>query len=137
MVSRVVLNPNLPPQTLAYKRFEKTTVELNRFYWTFRCVADYMLPAVGAVARVRDLVKTRSGEQLDITSAQFVSEYPETERVARNSFLVLSVTAFEDYMRDALADFLVKNWKMDKTYRLSFKPQDLPSPADTCEWGLW
>jgi len=134
MPSRVVLNPGLPRQTAAYKRFEKTNVELNRFYWTFRCAADHMLPAVGAVVRVRDLIKTRAGQQLDITSAQFLAEYPETERVARHSFLVLSVTAFEDYMKDALTAFLVKNWKPDKTYRLTFRPQDLPAAADTHDW---
>lgn len=134
MSSRVVLNHGLPQQTAAYKRFEKTNVELNRFYWTFRCAADHMLPAIGAVAKVRDLIKTGAGQQLDITSAQFVAEYPETERVARHSFLVLSVTAFEDYMKDALTGFLVKSWKLDKTYRLNFRPQDLPAPADTHDW---
>jgi hypothetical protein len=91
-------------------------------------------PSIAEVARVRDLIKTKSGEQLDITSQEFLAEYPETERIARHSFLVLFVTAFEDYLKDALAAFLVKNWKPEKTYRLSFKPQDLPSPAETHEW---
>lgn len=134
MTTRIKLNPGLPPQTPAYKRFEKTNIELNRFYWTFKCATELMLPSVGAVARVRDLVKTRNGEQLDLTSAQFIAEYPDTERVARNSFLVLSVTAYEDYMKEALTAFLIKNWKPDKTYRLSFKPEDLPPPADTHSW---
>jgi len=134
MATRVVLNHGLPPQTAAYKRFEKTNVQLNRFYWTFKCATDHFLPAVGAVQRVRDLVTTKSGAQLDLSSAQFLAEYPETERVARHSFLVLSVTAFEDYMKDALNDFLVRNWKPDKTYRVSFKPQDLPAPADVHGW---
>jgi hypothetical protein len=134
MATRVTLNPGLPPQTAAYKRFEKTNIELNRFYWTFRCATDHLLPAIEKVARVRDLIGTSPGQQLDITSAQFVAEYPATERIARHSFLVLAVTAFEDYMRDALTSFLVKNWKPEKTYRLSFRPQDLPDPASTHDW---
>lgn len=134
MSNRVTLNPSLPPQTPAFKRFEKTAVEINRFYWTFKCAAELMLHGVGAVARVRDLVKTKNGEQLDLSSAQFTAEYPDTERVARNSFLVLSVTAYEDYIKDALTGFLVKNWKPEKTYRLSFKPADIPSAEDIHNW---
>lgn len=134
MPPRVQLNNGLPRQTPAYKRFEKTNVELNRFYWTFKCAAELMLPSVGAVARVRDLVKTKNGEQLDLTSEQFIAEYPQTERVARNSFLVLAVTAYEDYMKGALSAFLVKNWKPEKTYRLNFKPEDLPPASDMHDW---
>lgn len=131
---RLTLTPDLPPQTDAYKRFEKANVDLNCFYWTYRCAVDHMLPAVGQVERVRDLITGKSGEQLDITSDQFLAQYPDTERVARHSFLVLSVTAFEDYMKDALTTFLVRNWKPEKTYRISFKPQDLPVAADTHLW---
>lgn len=40
--------------------------------------------------------------------------------------LVLSVTAFEDYIKGALTTFLIKNWKPEKTYHISFKPQDIP-----------
>jgi hypothetical protein len=134
MSSRVVLEPTLPPQTAAYRRFEQTNIELNLFYWTFRCAGDHLLPAMAQVGRVRDLITTKAGTQLDISSAQFLSSYPETERVARHSFLVLSLTAFEDYMKDALSSFLVKNWKPEKTYRLSFKPQDIPPPEATHDW---
>lgn len=134
MSLRVVLNPGLPPQTAAYRRFEQTNVELNLFYWTFRCAADHLLPAMAGVERVRDLITTKAGTQLDISSAQFLSNYSETERVARHSFLVLSLTAFEDYMKDVLSSFLVKNWKPEKTYRLSFKPQDIPPPEATYDW---
>lgn len=133
-MNRVTLPPTLPPQTAAFKRFELTNVELNRFYWTFKCSLDHILPDMAAVKNVPELLKGRSGERLNISSAQFISEAPQTERVARHSLLVLGVTAFEDYVKEILTTFLIKNWKPDKTYKVSFRPQDLPVAADVHYW---
>ncbi|MDT8470530.1 hypothetical protein OYC61_011560 [Alcaligenes nematophilus] len=93
-----------------------------------------MLSNVKKVDRVRDLVQSKSGEHLDLTSTQFIEESPQTERIARNSFLVLAVTAYEDYIKDALYAFLVRNWKPDKTYQLRFKPEDLPPASNMHDW---
>jgi hypothetical protein len=134
IMNRVTLPPTLPPQTAAFKRFERTNVELNRFYWTFKCSLDHILPDMAAVKSVPELLKGRSGERLNISSDQFIAEAPQTERVARHSLLVLAVTAFEDYVKEILTTSLIKNWKPDKTYKVSFRPQDLPVAADVHDW---
>jgi hypothetical protein len=134
MANRVTLKPDLPPQTDAFKRFEKAIVELNHFYWTFKCALEHMIPAMSTVQSVPELLKGKSARQLNISSSQFLTEVPETERVARHSLLVLSVTSFEDYLKESLTTFLIKNWKMERTYKVSFRPQDLPSPQDTHDW---
>ena len=126
IMSRVTLSPTLPQQTAAFKRFEQTNVDLNRFYWTFKCSLDHILPYMAAVKSVPELIKGASGNHLNISSDQFVTEAPQTQRVARHSILVLAVTAFEDYVKEILTTFLIKNWKHDKTYKVSFRPQDLP-----------
>lgn len=133
-MNRVTLPPTLPPQTAAFKRFEQTNVELNRFYWTFKCSLDHILPNMANVASVPELLKGRSGERLNISSEQFVTEAPQTERVARHSLLVLAVTSFEDYVKDILTTFLIRNWKSDKTYKVHFRPQDLPTSDQIHGW---
>ncbi|WP_374327586.1 hypothetical protein [Azonexus sp.] len=133
-MSRVTLPPTLPPHTAAFNRFEQTNVELNRFYWTFKCSLEHILPYMAVVGSVPELLKGPSGERLNISSNQFIAEAPQTERVARHSLLVLAVTAYEDYLKEILTTFLIKNWKSDKTYKVSFRPQDLPATADMQDW---
>lgn len=133
-MSRVTLPPTLPPQTAAFKRFEQTNIELNQFYWTFKCSLDHILPYMAAVKSVPELLTGPSANRLNISSDQFITEAPQTERVARHSILVLTVTAFEDYVKEILTTFLIKNWKSDKTYKVSFRPQDLPASADIHDW---
>jgi len=134
IMNRVTLLPTLPRQTAALKRFEQTNVELNRFYWTFKCSLDHILPYMANVATVPELIMGSSGERLNISSDQFVNEAPQTERVARHSLLVLAVTSFEDYIKEVLTTFLIRNWKPDKTYKVRFRPQDLPASSDMEDW---
>lgn len=133
-MSRVTLPPTLLPQTAAFKRFEQTNVELNQFYWTFKCSLDYILPYMAVVKSVPELITGPSASRLNISSDQFITEAPQTERIARHSILVLAVTAFEDYVKEILTTFLIKNWKSEKTYKVSFRPQDLPVAVDIHDW---
>lgn len=133
-MSRVTLPPTLSAQTVAFRKFEQTNVELNRFYWTFKCSLDYILPKIAAVNRVPELISEPSGSRLNISSDQFIAEAPQTERVARHSILVLAVTAFEDYVKEILKTFLVRNWKPEKTYKVSFRPHDIPAAAEIHDW---
>ena len=134
IMNRVTLPTTLPPQTVAFKRFEQTNVELNLFYWTFKCSLDYFLLNVPAVNSVPELITGPSGNRLNISSAQFVADAPQTERVARHSILVLAVTAFEDYVKEILTTFLIRNWKTGKTYKVNFRPQDIPVAASIHDW---
>lgn len=131
---RVKLPTTLPPQTESFRRFEQTNVELNRYYWTFKCSIEYFLANLGTAENITDLVSGNSGAHLNITTQQFANEATHTERVARHSLLVLSVTSFEDYLKDILTTFLIGNWKEDKTYKISFRPQDLPPAQDLLDY---
>jgi hypothetical protein len=133
-MSRVTLPPTLPPQTAAFKRFEQTNVDLNQFYWTFKCSLNHILPYMATVKNVPELLTGPSAKRLNISSDQFITEAPQTERIARHSILVLTVTAFEDYVKEILTTFLIKNWKSENTYKVSFRPQDLPVAADIHDW---
>lgn len=133
-MNRVTLPPNLLPKTAEFKRYEQTNAEINRFYWTFKCSLDYILPNMADVKSVPELITRPSGNRLNISSDQFISEAPQTERVARHSILVLAVTAFEDYVKRILTNFLIVNIKPDKTYKVSFCPRDLPAAEKIRDW---
>lgn len=134
-MSRVKLTPDLPPQTPAFKKFEEANIELNRFYWVFRLSLEYVTPYVSTVDNVPALFQSsNAAKNLNISSGQFLAESPETERVARHSMLILSITAFEEYLKNVLTTFLVTNWKPDKTYKISFRPEELPAPNEVVDW---
>ncbi len=135
-MSRVTLTPDLPPQTAAFKRFEAANIELNRFYWVFRVSLEYMTPQVSTVANVPALFQNpnAAAKNLNISSSQFLAESPATERVARHSMLTLAITSFEEYLKDVLTTFLVKNWKADKTYKIAFRPEELPAQNEVVDW---
>ena len=128
-MKRVTLPPNLPPQTPAFKRFERSAVALNRFYWTFRCSLTHTLSSLAPHTRIPELVPGEIGEHIDITCAQFRSEAPAAERMARYTLLAMSVTVYEDYLREITSQFLLKHWKQNSTYKVSFRPEELPSDA--------
>lgn len=134
-MSRVTLTPDLPPQTAAFKRYEAANIELNRFYWVFRVSLEYMTPQVSTVANVPALFQSpNAAKNLNISSRQFLAESPETERVARHSMLTLAITSFEEYLKDVLTTFLITNWKPDKTYKIAFRPEELPAQNEVVDW---
>jgi hypothetical protein len=133
-MKRVILTPNLPRQTSAMKRFEKSAIEINKFYWSFRCSLQYTLPALKSVKRIPDIIPGDVGKKMNVTSSQFILEAPDTERFARHSVLVLYITIFEEYLREILTSFLLKTWKIDRTYKISFQPQELPISVDLTDY---
>lgn len=133
--SRVVLSPGLPPQTEAYRRFEERSVEINRFYWVFRVSLEYAtknIPPEGTIPSLfSDSIIAKS---LNIPSHEFISEAPNTERVARNSMLILAITAHEEYLNEVLTSFLIRNWKLDKNYKITFRPDEIPAASSITDW---
>ncbi|KAB0648376.1 hypothetical protein [Burkholderia diffusa] len=133
-MTRLTLTPDLPPQTAALKRFERTIEELNHFYWTFKCSLEFTLSHMAGSAMVPQVLSGQSASHLNIPTAKFIADAPTTERFARYSLLVHAVTTFEDYLKEVLSNFLVLNWKSDKTYKVSFRPEEIDPGADVQGW---
>lgn len=133
-MTRLLLTPGLPPQTCALKRFERTIEELNHFYWTFKCSLEFTLTHMAGSAMVPPVLSGQSASHLNIPTTKFVADAPTTERFARYSLLVHAVTTFEDYLKEILSIFLVLNWKSDKTYKVSFRPDEIDPGADLQAW---
>lgn len=129
MIARVELTPHQKCRTPHFKEFERSAAELNHFYWTFRSALQFTLPAMEKAKMVAEIIEGDVGQKLNIPAAKFVADVPGTLRTARHSFLVLSVTIFEEYLRGVLTSVLVKTWKRDRSYKVSFRPQDLPTEA--------
>lgn len=131
MSPRITLTPDLNAKTPAYVRFDKTITQLNRFYWTFNVALErttYLLETSETLPELSQKNKDK------ITNNQLLEEKSESERMSRHSFLVLSVTAFEEYLKEILSCFLITNWKEKKTYRIKFIPEELPGQGEIREW---
>ena len=129
-MKRVILTPNLPPQTAAFKRFDQSMVALNRFYWTYCVALSHMLKSLPGHSSIPEFLPGELGKHLNISCVQFRADAPASERTARYTFLVMAVTIYEDYLKEIVSQFLAKNWKhVDSTYKIEFRSEELPTDS--------
>lgn len=109
------------------KAFENELIELNRFYWVFRCSTWLMSGTAKGHARIRDFIDPGLAANVDVTSSQFSLLVPGVEQTARYAIIVQAVTYFEAYLASILEQTLIRGWSATKTYTIRFRPNELPN----------
>jgi hypothetical protein len=125
-MNRLKLSPGLPPRSAALKQFEEGLQQLNAFYWTYRCGVEHLVPALKSSKRVTDVIAGEPGKRRDLSCREFVADLPVSARMARYSVLVMSVTAFEEYLKASLTRFFRKNLSKERDYDIRLRPDELP-----------
>lgn len=123
-MSRVKFPQNSPKKTEAYKRFESQLEDVNDFYWALECSLEYTATSVLTVKNLADLNISKS-LRLNVSSADFICKSEKASQFARNTLIVFAVTIFEEYLKDVLTRYFVKNLKRDKNFRIQFRPEDV------------